>query len=65
MDEATSALDEATETALYQLLRERLPHSAIVSIGHRANLRQLHARRIEIRKTGGSAGTLAWVPQAA
>ncbi len=50
MDEATSALDEATETALYQLLSERLPHSAIVSIGHRANLRQLHARRLEIRK---------------
>ncbi len=60
MDEATSALDETTEGALYHLLRERLPHSAIVSIGHRANLRQLHQRRLEIRKTGAGPGAVAW-----
>jgi putative ATP-binding cassette transporter len=60
MDEATSALDETTEAALYHLLGERLPHSTIVSIGHRANLRQLHQRRLEIHKIGAGAGTLQW-----
>jgi putative ATP-binding cassette transporter len=61
MDEATSALDEAAEAALYRLLRERLPHSTIVSIGHRANLRAYHARRLEIRRLAAGAGTLHWV----
>jgi vitamin B12/bleomycin/antimicrobial peptide transport system ATP-binding/permease protein len=60
MDEATSALDETTEAALYALLGERLPHSAIVSIGHRTNLRRLHDRRLEIRTDGGATGMLAW-----
>ena len=50
MDEATSALDETTEAALYALLRERLPGSAIVSIGHRSGLRRLHDRYIEITR---------------
>ncbi len=60
MDEASSALDEATEASLYKLLREQLPHSATISIGHRSKLRQLHARRLEIRKDGAGAGTLGW-----
>jgi putative ATP-binding cassette transporter len=52
MDEASSALDEATEAALYALLRERLPGSAIISIGHRSGLRRLHDRCIEIVRGG-------------
>jgi vitamin B12/bleomycin/antimicrobial peptide transport system ATP-binding/permease protein len=44
LDEATSALDEASEAALYQLLIERLPNSAIVSIGHRSSLIPFHGR---------------------
>jgi len=61
MDEATSALDDTTETELYRLLGNRLPHAAIVSIGHRANLRPLHGRRLEIHAAAaGVAGTLQW-----
>jgi putative ATP-binding cassette transporter len=60
MDEATSALDETTETALYALLAEQLPQSAIVSIGHRTNLRKFHQQRLEIRKDGAGPGTLQW-----
>ena len=60
MDEATSALDETTEAALYHLLKERLPRTTVVSIGHRANLRQFHQRRLEIRTDGARAGTLEW-----
>ena len=33
LDEATASLDEASEAALYRLLRERLPRMAIISIG--------------------------------
>lgn len=58
MDEATSALDEATESALYEVLRERLPASAVISIGHRASLRRFHTRHLEIRRDGSTAGRL-------
>ncbi|MBC8013556.1 MAG: ABC transporter ATP-binding protein/permease [Methyloceanibacter sp.] len=49
LDEATAALDEASEAQLYRLLIERLPGSAIVSIGHRSSLAQFHARFFELR----------------
>lgn len=55
LDEATSAVDEATEASLYELLRERLPETTIVSIGHRSSLAALHDRRLAIVKDG--AGT--------
>jgi len=44
LDEATSALDEASEAMLYRLLIEKLPDTAIVSIGHRSSLTQFHGR---------------------
>ena len=46
LDEATSALDEPREAALYALLREELPCTSIVSIGHRGSLMALHDRRV-------------------
>ena len=49
LDEATAALDEASEAALYRLLIERLPGTAIVSIGHRASLAQFHRRFFELK----------------
>jgi vitamin B12/bleomycin/antimicrobial peptide transport system ATP-binding/permease protein len=45
LDEATSALDEPAEAMLYRLLQERLPGTAIVSIGHRSTLAAFHRRR--------------------
>lgn len=42
LDEATAALDEATEAHVYALLAERLPETAIVSIGHRPGLKAFH-----------------------
>ena len=48
MDEATSALDEESEAALYGLLQARLPHTAVISIGHRNSLRALHQQTLEI-----------------
>ncbi|SCM76696.1 ABC transporter domain protein [uncultured Pleomorphomonas sp.] len=50
LDEATASLDEASEAALYRLLRERLPRTAIISIGHRSSLRPLHDELVVLRK---------------
>ncbi|MGE3149765.1 MAG: ABC transporter ATP-binding protein/permease [Pseudorhodoplanes sp.] len=52
LDEATASLDEPSEAALYGLLRERLPHAAIVSIGHRSTLAGFHRRRVALRPDG-------------
>ena len=46
LDEATSALDEPAEAMLYRMLQERLPDTAIVSIGHRSTLRAFHRRHL-------------------
>jgi putative ATP-binding cassette transporter len=45
LDEATAALDEPAEAMLYCLLQERLPGTAIISIGHRSTLGAFHRRR--------------------
>lgn len=60
LDEATSSLDEEAETALYGLLRERLPRSTVVSIGHRPTLAAFHDRKLELKDNGD--GTRALMP---
>lgn len=50
LDEATAALDEPMEARVYALLRERLPDTTLVSIGHRTTLLDLHDRRVEMRR---------------
>jgi putative ATP-binding cassette transporter len=52
LDEATASLDEASETALYRLLDQKLPHATIVSIGHRATLAAFHRRRLAFTRVG-------------
>ncbi|MFL9826407.1 ABC transporter ATP-binding protein/permease [Rhodoplanes sp. SY1] len=52
LDEATASLDEPSEAALYRLLRERLPGTALVSIGHRSTLDALHDRRLVLERDG-------------
>ena len=53
MDEATASLDEASEARLYTLLRTQLPHTTVISIGHRSTLTQFHTRRIELQRENG------------
>ena len=48
LDEATASLDEPAERMVYRLLRERLPRTTIVSVGHRSTLKALHSRSIDI-----------------
>lgn len=53
MDEATASLDEASEARIYTLLREQLPDTTVVSIGHRSTLIPLHQRHITLRRDNG------------
>ncbi len=46
MDEPTAALPDDAQAALYRLLKERLPGTTVVSIGHRASLAQFHPRQL-------------------
>ncbi len=48
LDEATAALDEASEAQLYGLVKQRLPNTALVSVGHRSALAAFHERRLEL-----------------
>jgi vitamin B12/bleomycin/antimicrobial peptide transport system ATP-binding/permease protein len=50
LDEATASLDEPSEAKLYELLNQRLPDAAIVSIGHRSTLRAFHDRGLELAR---------------
>ncbi len=46
LDEATAALPDDAQAAMYRLLRERLPATTFVSIGHRESLAGFHKRRL-------------------
>lgn len=61
LDEATSALDEETEARLYALLRDRLPATTVVSVGHRSTLRAFHARRLVVTPNGTGTATVTEV----
>ena len=57
LDEATAALDEETEAALYRLIRQELPDSIIVSIGHRSTLNAFHNQIICVGETLTDCGS--------
>lgn len=59
LDEATSALDSHWETTLYHLVRDRLPETTMLSIGHRASLTVFHTQHLVV--TPGDAGTAGWL----
>src|SRR5437667_12602075 len=52
LDEATASLDDPSEAKLYRLLREKLPATTIVSIGHRSTLEALHERNVVLAPGG-------------
>ena len=49
LDEATASLPEEDQAALYRLLRERLPSTTLVSIGHREGLARYHQKHLAWR----------------
>lgn len=52
LDEATSSLDEGLEHTLYTMLREELPDTVVVSVGHRSTLQRFHAEHLELLGEG-------------
>lgn len=50
LDETTSALDEPTEAMLYLTIKNWLPESIIISVGHRCTLQQFHNKQITLGK---------------
>jgi putative ATP-binding cassette transporter len=52
LDEASSAMDEGLEHAMYRLLRESLPGTTLVSVGHRTSLLGFHTRELELLGEG-------------
>lgn len=50
MDESTSALDEPLEGHIYRTLREKMPETTIVSVGHRSSLIPYHQARVEMQR---------------
>jgi putative ATP-binding cassette transporter len=48
LDEATASLDPAGETRFYELLKERLPGTTLVSIAHRPSVARYHARALRV-----------------
>jgi putative ATP-binding cassette transporter len=52
LDEATSAVDADLERQMYRALRDRLPRTTVVSIGHRRGLAEYHARTLELDARG-------------
>ena len=63
LDEASSAMDEGLEHAMYQLLREALPESILVSVGHRSSLLEFHTQ--ELTLLGEGAWRLSALSQSA
>jgi putative ATP-binding cassette transporter len=55
LDEATAALDEAGQEMLYRILRDLPWHPTIISVGHRATLRQFHDRVFELTPAAQAA----------
>jgi putative ATP-binding cassette transporter len=52
LDEATSSMDKTTEYQLYHYLRQSLPNTALISIGHRETLDEHHQRGLQINPSG-------------
>lgn len=50
LDESTSSLDLGNEKYLYELLREKLPHSTVISIGHQTSVEAYHDKIIDISR---------------
>ena len=45
LDKATSALDDEMEKRMYEILAERLPHAAVISVAPRPPTEDFHGRR--------------------
>lgn len=63
MDEATAALDEANQDMMMQLVVDRLPEVALVSIGHRPGLEVFHNRTLTLHRQEEGGARLSLPPR--
>lgn len=54
LDEATASMDEGLEDRMYSLLHAELPHTTIISVGHRSTLQRHHQQQLIIRQNDQS-----------
>jgi putative ATP-binding cassette transporter len=52
LDEASASLDETTEARLYGMLKDRLPQSILVSVGHRSSILKWHSLHLALKSDG-------------
>jgi len=52
LDEATASMDEGLEFAIYQLLKQELPKTTLISVGHRSTLKALHQQQLALQDKG-------------
>lgn len=57
MDEATSALDPTNATALYEMLKKRIPRAAVISVAHSSVLDKFHSKVLEVKHGEGAVQT--------
>ncbi len=62
LDEATASLDPGAETALYTMLRARLPGATIVSIAHRPAVAAFHQRHLVFERPDDGPGRVVEAP---
>ena len=68
LDEATASLDEPTESQVYSCLKELLPKTTIISIGHRSTVKRYHdnvlfftlndKKEVQVQESKTSSATL-------
>ncbi|MEX5539829.1 ABC transporter ATP-binding protein/permease [Pseudomonas poae] len=49
LDESSAAMDAANEARCYQLLKDTLPQTILISVGHNAALERFHGQVLELR----------------
>jgi putative ATP-binding cassette transporter len=49
LDESSSALDSANEARCYQMLKQTLPETILISVGHNASLERFHWQVLELQ----------------
>lgn len=52
LDEATASMDEGLEFAMYQLLKQELPNTTLISVGHRSTLKTWHQQQLILQDEG-------------
>ncbi|OOF64376.1 ABC transporter ATP-binding protein/permease [Rodentibacter sp. Ppn85] len=52
LDEATASIDEGLEYAMYRLLKDELPTTTIISVGHRSTLKAFHQQQLNLLSKG-------------